>query len=175
MILQYLASEGGIALLDVNPGLIIWTTLTFLIVFVALKYLAWGPIAQALDARADKIHSDLDRADSIRKEAEQKLNEYMSKLEGLRAEGQEIVNSGRKDAERMKHEILESARKESEELKQRSLKELELAKDKALDELHRQVVDLSVAIAGQILGKTLSQEDHKKFIEESISKIRSMN
>lgn len=175
MILEYLASEGGFAILDVNPGLIFWTTVTFGMVMFGLRFFAWKPISQALDARAEKIHSDLDRAESIRKEAEEKLNEYVARLDGLRAEGQDIIAEGRKDAEQLKNEILETARRESGEIRDRSLKELEHAKNKALDELYKQVVEISVAVAGQIIGKSLKAEDHKKLIEDSISKLRSMN
>jgi len=84
--LQYLA-EGGIALLDVNPGLMIWTTITFFIVFFVLRSLAWKPISQSLDARADRIHADLDRAENLKKEAEAKFEEYMQKLNSLRGLG----------------------------------------------------------------------------------------
>jgi len=172
--LQYLA-EGGIALLDVNPGLMIWTTITFFIVFFVLRSLAWKPISQSLDARADRIHADLDRAENLKKEAEAKFEEYMQKLNSLRQEGQEIIGEARKDADRLKDEILDAARKEAESVKARGIKEIELARDAALEQLHVQVVNLSTSIAGQLLGKTLNPEDHKRFITDSIQKIRSMN
>lgn len=175
MLLDYLASEGGIALLDVNPGLAIWTTITFLVVFLILKKFAWGPIAEALDSRAEKIHSDIDRAESIRKEAEARLNEYMAKLDSLRDEGQEIMSEARKDAEKLKEEILESARKEAEAQREQGVRDVKLAADKALERLHKEVADLSVAVASQILGKTLKAEDHKKLIEESLDKLKSAN
>lgn len=175
MALQFLASEGGIALLDVNPGLAIWTTVTFLVVFLVLKYFAWGPIAQALDSRAEKIHSDIDRAESIRKEAEEKLTEYMSKLDGLKDEGQKIVSEARKDAERLKEEILESARNEAEQNREQGIRDVQMAANEALDRIHREVADLSVAIAGQILGRTLNADDHKKLIEDALGKLKSNN
>lgn len=175
MVIEYLASEGGIALLDVNPGLAIWTTITFLVVFLILKYFAWGPIAQALDSRAEKIHTDIERAEAIRKEAEGRLADYMARLDGLQAEGQKIVADARKDAEKLKEEILEAARKEAETQREKGVHEVRMAADQALDRLHKEVASLSVAIAGQILGKTLKADEHKQLIEDSLAKLKSNN
>ncbi len=175
MLLEFLAGEGGIAILDVNPGLVIWTFIIFFIVVFILRKFAWNPIAGALDARAQKIHDDIDRAETLRSDAEEKLQEYLKKLDGLRAEGQEIVAEARKDADELKNEILATARKEAEDLKNRALREVSLARDSALEEIHNQVTDLSIAVAGQILERDLKAGDHEKMIKETISKIKSMN
>ena len=175
MIVEFLASEGGIALLDVNPGLAIWTTISFFVVFFLLKFFAWGPISQALDARAEKIHSDIDRAESIRSEAEQKLAEYMEKLEGLKAEGQDILAEAKKQADAMKSEIVEAAKKEAESMKEKSKQELKLATDQALETIHKEVSDLSVSIAARILGRDIKAADHSKLIEESLKQVKGLN
>ncbi len=173
--LQYLAGGGGIALLDVNPGLLIWTTITFFIVFFMLRFFAWKPIAQAIDARADRIHADLERAESIRKEAEAKYEEYLQKLNSLRQEGHDIVQEAKKDAEKLRQEILDTARKEAEAARLRGVREIQLAKDTALEQLHQEVVNLSIAVAGQLIGRNLNAEDHKRFVTDSVKKIRSIN
>lgn len=175
MLLEFLAGEGGIAILDVNPGLVIWTFIIFFIVVFILRKFAWNPIADALDARAQKIHDDIDRAETLRRDAEEKLQEYLKKLDGLRSEGQEIVAEARKDADELKNEILATARKEAEDLKNRALREVSLARDSALDDIHRTVTDLSIAVAGQILERSLNAKDHEKMIGETIAKIKSMN
>lgn len=174
MILEYLAGEGGIALLDVNPGLVIWTTFTFLVVMIALRFFAWKPIAKALDDRAEKIHADLDRADGIRRDAEARLEEYMGKLNGLRAEGQEIISEARRDAEALKRDVLEEAKKEVEAVKARGTRDVQLAMDKALEEYHQTLTDMSVAVAGQILGRTLNASDHQDLIAASVAQIKSL-
>jgi len=173
--LNYLAAEGGISLLDVNPGLMIWTLITFLLVFFVLKWKAWTPIADALDERSNKIHSDIDRAEKIKNEAETKLNEYLKQLEGLKEEGYQIITEAKKDAEAVKDEILESAKKEAAAIKQRGIRDAKLAVDQAIEDIHREVANLSILVAGQILGKTMSADDHKKIISETIEKFRSLN
>ena len=174
-IFNYLASEGGISLLDVNPGLMIWTVITFLLVFFILRWKAWKPISDALDERANKIHSDLKRAEDLKNEAEQKLNEYITRMEGLKEEGYQILTEAKKDAEVLKESILESARKEAAAIKERGVRDAKLAMDKAVDDVHREIANLSVLIAGQILGKTLGADDHKKIIADTIEKFRSLN
>lgn len=174
MILEYLAGEGGIALLDVNPGLLIWTTFTFLVVMLLLRVFAWKPIAKALDERAEKIHADLDRADAIRREAEARLEEYMGKLNGLRAEGQEILTEARKDAETLKEELLAEARKDAEAVRARGLRDIQLAVDKALEQYHETLTEMSVSVAGQILGRTLQPADHQDLIGKAVAQIRTL-
>jgi F-type H+-transporting ATPase subunit b len=173
--LEYLAGEGGIALLDINPGLVIWTTVTFLVVFLILRFLAWKPIAGALDARAEKIHADLDRAEDVRKDAETKLDEYMNKLNGLKQEGQDIIAEARKDAEELKKSIMEDAKKEAEAIKARGLRDIQLSMDKALEQYHRNLTEMSVLIAGQILGKAISAKEHERLISDAVSKVKSLN
>lgn len=173
--LEYLAGEGGIALLDVNPGLVIWTVITFTLVMIILRVAAWKPIAGALDARAEKIHQDIDRAEGIRKDAEARLEEYNKKLEGLEQEGLEIIARSKKEAERLRDEILADAKKESDSIRARGAREVELAMDKALEQFHHQVAAVSVVAAGKIIGKELKADDHKKLIDDTIAGIRSMN
>lgn len=175
MTLEFLAGEGGIALLDVNPGLVIWTFLIFGLVLLILWKFAWAPIAGALDERARKIHDDIDRAENLRKDAESKLHEYMEKLNGLRAEGQEILAEARKDAEHLKHEILGEARKEAEAVKSRALREVQLARDAALESIHKTVADLSIEIAGRILERNVQAADHDKLVRESVDRIKTLN
>ncbi len=173
--LEYLAGEGGIALLDVNPGLVIWTVITFTLVMIVLRVAAWKPIAGALDARAAKIHEDIDRAEGIRRDAEARLEEYGKKLEGLEAEGLEIIARSKREAERLRDEILAEAKKESDSIRARGQREVQLSMDKALEEFHHQVASVAVAVAGRIIEKELKAADHKKLIDDTIAGIRSMN
>ena len=173
--LEYLAEEGGVALLDVEPGLLIWTLIIFGIVMFVLRTFAWKPIIQALDDRAGKIHEDIDRAEGIRKDAETRLKEYMDKLNGLREEGQEIIAEARRDAEDLKAEILNTAREEAEAVKNRGIRDIQLAKDKALEDYHRQVTELAMSIAAQVLGRAVKPDEHEELIKEAVKGVRDLN
>jgi len=169
--LIYLAAGG---LLDVNPGLLIWTLITFLIVVFILKTFAWNPIIHALDERAEKIHGDIEKADKIRKDAEGLLASYNEKLTAARDEAIAIVNEANADATRLKAKTLQDTQDEMKSLKEQSLRDIELAKAKAVQEIQMQIVDLSVSIAGQILQSKIKPEDHAKFVQDEITKLKSV-
>jgi F-type H+-transporting ATPase subunit b len=169
--LIYLAAGG---LLDVNPGLLIWTLITFLIVVFILKVFAWNPIIHALDERAEKIHGDIEKADKIRKDAEGLLASYNAKLTAARDEAIAIVNEANADATRLKAKTLQETQDEIKSLKEQSLKDIELAKNKAVQELQAHVVDLSVTIAGQILQTKIKSEDHAKYVQDEIAKLKNV-
>lgn len=171
--IEYLAAEGGIALLEVNPGLSIWTGVTFLLVLLLLHKFGWKKITEALDARAQKVHDNIDRAEQLKKEAEEKLEEYMTKLNGLRQESQELLAEARKDSEVMRNEILESARNEADEIRARARREVDLAIDAALEKIHSEAAGLSIEIASKILGSALKPEDHSRLIQETIDSVKS--
>ena len=150
----YLAAGG---LLDVNPGLLIW-----------------GPIIHALDERAEKIHGDIEKADKIRKDAEGLLASYNEKLTAARDEAIAIVNEANADATRLKAKTLQETQDEIKSLKEQSLKDIELAKVKAVQEIQTQIVDLSITIAGQILQTKLKPEEHAKYVQDEITKLKSV-
>lgn len=170
--IEFLASaEGGIALLDVNPGLVVWTTLTFVLVLLILNRYAWKPIIKALDDRADRIHSDIERANQLKKEAESLFQQYQDRLNDLKVEAQTMIAEARKDSEGLKADILEKARKEAEEIRARSRKEIQQAMDSALEQIHQQAIDLSVEITKRVVKKSLTAEDHKKQLQEALDSI----
>lgn len=167
----YLAAGG---LLDANPGLLVWTIITFLVVVFILRAFAWNPILHALDERAEKIHGDIEKADKIRKDAEELLATYNAKITAARDEALAIVSEANSDAVKLKAKTVHETQHEIKAIKEQSLKDIELAKLKAVQELQAQVVDLSVMIASQILQKKVISEDHAEFVKEEIAKLKSM-
>ena len=114
MIIDLLAKEESISLLEVNPGLVIWTFIVFGIVLFLLHRFAWGPITLALDTRASKIHRDLESAKEIKEDAEKKLSSYLSQLDNLKKEGQKILEESKLEAEKISSKILSDAKLASE-------------------------------------------------------------
>lgn len=168
----YLAAGG---LLHVNPGLLVWTLITFLIVVAILGFFAWKPIIQALDARAEKIHGDLEKAETLRTEAEKLLASYNTKIKEAKDEALAIVNEAKTDANNLKKKMLDETQSEIKSLKDQSLKDIDLSRLKAIQDVQEKVIELSVAVAGQILEKQLKQEDHTSFVKSEIAKLNKVN
>ena len=155
--------------MEVNPGLVLWTFIIFGIVLFLLHRFAWGPISQALDRRAEKIHGDIDRAQKLKEEAEAKLSQYLGKLDALKEDGQDLIHQSRKEAQEQSEKIMSQAKQEANTLLERAHREILSAKDKALAEVEKHVVDLAIQVASQILERQLAPEDHRKFTQEALT------
>ena len=148
---------------------------SFAVLFVVMWKFALPPITKMLDERAEKIKESLSKAEETRMEAERLLDEYKSQLAEARLESNRVIEQGRKVAETMKDEIVAKANEEREAILARAREEIQAEKRVALAELQSSVADLSVAVAGRIIGSTLSASDHAALIEKSVAEVGSLN
>ncbi|MCC5814571.1 MAG: F0F1 ATP synthase subunit B [Leptospira sp.] len=166
-----LLAAGSLNLLDVNPGLVIWTLVTFLLVVFVLKKFAWDKILKALDERTAGIESEIQKAVTLRKDAEKALADYQAKIARAKDETLEIIGEAKSDATNLRNKMIEDANSEIRKLKEQSVKDIELAKAKALHEMQIQVAEMSVMIASEILEKNLKKDEYQAFIDKELSKL----
>jgi len=160
-------------LVQVDPGLFIWTILTFLILVSLLTKFAWRPLLQALDQRQNLIKDSLDKADQARAELERINGEAAKILESARVEADAIVSKGRLAGERLREELKEYAREESATLVQNAERQIEFETAKALQQIRQETVDLSLLIASKVIGRNLSKDDNERLIEDALQQIES--
>lgn len=163
----------SIDLLKVSPGLVFWTAVTFILVLVVLWLFAWKPIIQGLDARNEKIQDDLDSSRKLREQAEALMADYKKHLDAAKDQALQIIDEGKKDAESIRQRILNDAKKEAEEIHDRAVGEITQAKTKAIKELEKEVVDISVAIISKILSRDVSKEDHRNIILKELDQLKA--
>jgi len=156
-------------LITINPGLVIWTLITFVLLFFILKKFAWGPILKALDEREKGIKDNVARAQKTREEAEILLADYKEQLDSIKDEARKLVEEGRAKGELAREDLLAQARKEYEEQLARAKKEILLAKQKAVDEVQGYIVDLTLDMASKVIEKSLTGDDHRRFALEALS------
>lgn len=149
--------------------------ISFLVLFIALWKFALPPITKMLDERANKISESLEKAEETRVEAERLLDEYKAQLAEARQEASRVIEQGRKVADTMKDEIIAKANEEREALLTRAREEIQGEKRAAMAELQASVADLSVAVAGRVIGQTLSAADHKALIERYVAEVGSLD
>ena len=154
-----------------EPGLIIWTLVSFFILLILLKKVAFPPILQGMKKREETIKQQLDEAQKTKKEAETLLDDYKRQLADARSEAQKIINEGKGLGESMRKEIIQKAQEESNQIVKRAQEEIELQKHKALMELQEKIADLSIMAASKVISKTLNPEDHRRLVEDYISKV----
>lgn len=163
---------GSLNLLSVNPGLVFWTAVTFILVLVVLWVFAWKPIIHALDARNTKVEEDLDSSKKLREEAERLIAKYEKELDSAKEKALQIVNEGHKDAESVRHRILEEAKTEADLIHKRALSDIEQAKTRALKELETNIADICYEILSRILKNNVSSAEHKNIIAKELDQIR---
>jgi F-type H+-transporting ATPase subunit b len=164
--LWLLASDAHGGLLTPAQGLVFWATISFSIVMIVLKSFAWGPISTALDERAQKIRDGLNAAELAKKEAEQIASQHAGELERHRKDAEQILEEARSDAKGIIDRAGKEATKAAEETKLRALREIDLAREKAIDDLRQSAVDMSVALASKVLAAEVEAGRHRGLIDD---------
>ena len=164
---------GGGGLFAINPGLIIWTWVIFLILLFVLRKWAWGPILGALETREKRIQEALDEAAREREEAAQLLQEQRQMLEASRDEAQQVLAESRKAGERLRAELLDEARKQKDQIVENAREDIERERDHALDLLRREAVDLSISAASRVLHREVDSAENRRLVEEYLASLAS--
>ena len=158
-------------LIQVTPGLMIWTIVCFLITLFVLKRFAFGPIQKAIDERRDWIRASLDEADLAREEARRLLEEHRKLISSAQTDAEEILGEARRVADanerRMREELEEDRQRRLEETR----KQIEAETRRALEQIRLEVVDLSLLAASKVTSKSLDDADHKRLIEEAVGEL----
>jgi len=152
-------------------GNAIWTLVIFVIVVVLLGKFAWGPVLAMLKQREDFIHKSLSDAKRDRDEAEARLKEHAAKLQSAQAEALTIVESARRDAERLREELRQRAKADADTLINNAQRQIQAETARALQQIRLEAVDLSVAIASKLLQRNISKEDNERLIDEALRQI----
>jgi F-type H+-transporting ATPase subunit b len=153
---------------DINPGLILWTIITFVVVLLILRLTAWKTLLGALTAREEKIRSSLEDAERARQDAARLLSENQKQLAQAEERSQRIIREGRDLGDRLKAEILEKADTGARQMIEQAKAEIAREKEKALHQLRAEVADLAVAAAGKILDATIDPAKHRELIDAAI-------
>lgn len=148
---------------------------SFSLLFFVLSKFAFPPITKMLDDRANRIRESLEKAEETRVTAERLLEEYKQQMAEARGEAQKIIAQGRQVADSMKDEIVAKAQAEADSIVEKARQTIEAEKRNALAELQESVAGLSVAVAGKILGETMSADDHAALIEKFVSEAGGLN
>jgi F-type H+-transporting ATPase subunit b len=160
-------------LVQPDPGLYIWTIVTFLILVALLGKFAWRPLLDALDRRQEAIRKSLDEARQAKKELE-RLNEESARiLAEARAEADAIISRTRADASRAGDELKQKARVDAENIVRNAERQISLETSRAVQRVRQEAVDISLAIASKIIQRNLTKEDNERLIAETLSEIQA--
>lgn len=167
------AGEGQSSVFAGGIGNSIITLAVFLTVVYILGKYAWPPLLKTLEERERTIRDALESARRERLEAERLLVEYRKQLEQARVEATAIVEEGRRDADAVRRRVQDEARAEAQATLERAKREIQLATDAAVTELYSRSADLSVKIASTVIEKSLSVDDHRKLVDETLERMKA--
>ena len=161
-------------LVQPDPGLFLWTILTFLVLLVLLAKFAWKPLLALLDRREEMIRQSLDDADKAKQELQRLQQESKEILSKARVEAQSILAKSRSQAEKLKGELRQEAKVQADSILRDAEKQIQVETEKAIAVIKTEVVDLSLLVASKLIKKNLSKEDNQSLIEESLKQVESL-
>jgi F-type H+-transporting ATPase subunit b len=165
------AEEDEGSLIDVVPGLMVWTILTFLIVLWFLRRFAFGRIQAMIDQRRDRIREALDEADKARHEARELRELVKREREEAKAEREKILDESRRQAQRQLEQAREAADTDLKERLEKNREELEAENARLREQIRRDVVELTLLASEKVTGKVLDEDDQRRLIDETIAEV----
>ena len=160
-------------LVQTDPGLFIWTIVTFLVLLTLLAKFAWRPLLEALDSRQAAIAKSLDDAQAAKRELERLTQESAAIIRTARVEADSIVSRSRLDADRLREEMKQKARAESDYIVRDAQRQIQLQTGQALQQIRREAAELSIAVASKILQRNISKEDNERLIDDALRQMDS--
>lgn len=163
------------SLLDINPGLIFWTLVTFFLVAVVLRWKAWGPILGLVEEREKQIQNAIDSAKRERAEAEKLLAEQKTAAAEARREMSERMRKVEAETEALRLKLTADAQHEAERLKQDAQRAIQEEKVKAVQEIKALTADLAIDVASKLLGERLDDQKHRALADQFIDQVAAQD
>jgi F-type H+-transporting ATPase subunit b len=163
--------SGGSFLVSPELGLMIWTLILFGATLFILNKLVFPRISEALDRRSRAIEESIDHAERTKREADELLEEYRARLREAREQAEDITARARKAADSLADQAKADATKQREELLAATRRDIEAETRRALDEIRKEVADLTVIATEKVTRKSLTPDDHRRLIEEALREV----
>jgi len=158
-----------------DPGLFIWTVITFLIVLAILRWKAWDPLINTLEARAKQIEESLSKAEKVTAEAEQQAEKNEKILNAARKEAQGIVSKARDAGDKLKQKLETDGKNQYNSMLEKAKDQIDAEKQKAMNEIKNTVVDIAIHASEKIIKRNLNDDDNKKIIERTVEEFKQKN
>ena len=158
-------------MLEVHGGLLAWTVLTFVLLLVVLKKVAWGPILDALEARENEIKEALYAAEKAREEAKQVSSDYEDAIRKAQAEAQQIISDAKTAGEKVKLDFEAVASEKADEIIEKAKAQIDAERVKVISEIKTVAVEISLSAAAKVIEKNLDSDDNRKLVNEALEGI----
>jgi len=158
-------------MLNLDPGMMIWGWITFIVLLILLYKVAWKPILSTIDKRENTIQDSLDSAKNAQEEAEKLLSKHQEMIKSAEQEAQNLIRENKDLAEKSKQEVLAQARNTAQNFIEKAKADIEKEKEAALLSLRTEVADLVISATRKIIGETLDEAKHRQMVDDFIRNI----
>jgi F-type H+-transporting ATPase subunit b len=155
--------------LTVEFGLMFWTIIVFIALLLILRKFAWPALLGAVEARERALEEQLAEAERNRAEAAELLAQHQKLVAEGRASAHALLAEARTAAEKERALAMEKTRQEQEELLERARRDIAAERDRAVNELRREAVDLSLAAASKLIGQRLDSDTDRRLVQEYLA------
>ena len=163
--------EGGSFLVQPALGLMFWTLVAFGVTMLVLRKFAFPRIGEALEKRANAIRENIEASEKQREEADKLLAEYRERLREAREQADDIVARARKASEAAVSEATSEGREKREELVAAARRDIETETRRSLEQIRKEVADLTVLATEKVTRKSLDDDDHRRLVEEALAEV----
>jgi F-type H+-transporting ATPase subunit b len=158
-------------LIEVAPGLMIWTLVCFGLTFFVLRRYAFGPVQKAIDARRERIRQAIEEADKARAEARKLLEQHRALIQEARGDAEQILAEARRVADAQKDRMREELEADRQRRIEETTKQIEAETRRALEQIRAEVAELTVLATTKVTGKVLTGDDQRRLIDEAIGEL----
>ncbi len=166
--------EEVLSILNPMTSTIFWSIIVFVILVIVLWKVVLKPINNMISKRQEEIREKIDDADHRNTEAQKYLEEQKKNIDLSRVEAKKIIDEGKDTARKLKEEIETKASEKSRAMIEEALVEIRSEKNRSLNEVKNEIVEIALAASQKIVSKSLSEEEHKKLIEESLKELEKV-
>jgi F-type H+-transporting ATPase subunit b len=152
--------------LGISVPTLITQIVTFVILLVLLRFVAYKPLMRMLDERSRRVKESMEQAEALKAQSAKGEEELKKQLEAASREGQERIARAVRAGEEVKQKAQEDAKKEAESLITRARAEIKKERDDAVSEVRREFADLTVLAAGKVIEKSLDKKEHRELIDK---------
>ncbi len=158
-------------MVEVHGGLLFWSVITFLLLLMVLKKVAWGPIISALESREEEIKNALSAAEKAKEEAEKVSSDYEQSMKDAQVKAQKIISDSKAAAEKVKLDIEKAAEAKAESMLVNAKEHINAEKENAIKDIRDIAIDLSIDIASKVIEKNIDSEENRRLVEEAMNNI----
>lgn len=157
--------------IEVFHSLIFWSLISFAILFFLLKRFAFPPILEVLEERENKIRSEIDSAEKLRREAEGIKADLGKELKNAHEKAETIIQMAGDESKKLQEKSIKETQSKVRQMQNDAEQEIQITRNKLLNEIRSYTAALTMASTEKVLKKSLNDDDKKRLIDESIDEV----